>query len=74
MKDRELCTNNTTACNGKKGKQSNERRKTKKPGLKISLISLERALGYPFQGLFPNVHNLFIYRTILLKSVKMCYN
>ena len=30
MKDRELCTNNTTACNGKKGKQSEERRKTKK--------------------------------------------
>ena len=30
MKDRELCTNNTTDCNGKKGKQSEERRKTKK--------------------------------------------
>ena len=32
MKDRELCTNNTTDCNGKKRKtkQSEERRKMKK--------------------------------------------
>ena len=45
MKDCKLCTNTTTACNGKKGKivLKKERRK-KNVGPKISLILLERAI------------------------------
>ena len=45
MKDCKLCTNNG------KGKNSLKKdRRIKNAGPKISLISLERALGYPLEG------------------------